>query len=282
MNFLKICLVLFMSFWFISNATAEQKLKFKKPVQYSKFKNVSNAVFLPSKELTKLTPAVVLLPVCSGIWEKTSGDYSRWAKTFTENGYVVLIVDHYTRPGTFKSGCTLNRKVGEVQITKDLYDAVEYLSNIKNIDKNRIFSLGFSLGSLANALAASEKMDKRIGKGRLRPRAVGSLYGGCKFGDVARFLFNDTNIPVIWLMASEDKEVPPADCLETLEEIRKKNKAPIVWHTYEGATHCWDCRAQSGTVRTAHNNGVTSRYTYSEKFTKDSEKRVIDFFNSFK
>jgi len=34
-----------MSFWFISNATAEQKLKFKKPVQYSKFKNVSNAVF---------------------------------------------------------------------------------------------------------------------------------------------------------------------------------------------------------------------------------------------
>ena len=83
-------------------------------------------------------------------------------------------------------------------------------------------------------------------------------------------------------MASEDKEVPPADCLETLEEIRKKNKAPIVWHTYEGATHCWDCRAQSGTVRTAHHNGATSRYTYSEKFTKDSEKRVIDFFNSFK
>jgi len=273
-------IIFFFIFFLSTNSFSFEKLKFNKP-KFSGFK--SNTAILPSKEITKPVPAVILLPVCSGVNSKTIGDYKRWSKFFIENGYATLTVDFYKGRNAQSSGCTVNRKVGEVQITKDLYDAVEYLSQIENIDKNRIFSLGFSLGSLANGLIASEKMSKRIGKDRPRPRAVGSLYGGCVFGwGFARFLYPDSNLPIIWLMGSKDNEVPPSLCLDTLKEIKKINKTKVEWHVYDGATHCWDCRSLSGTTRVADWNKETVTYIYKTEFVKDSEQRVLKFFNSFK
>lgn len=273
-------IIFFLVFFITTETIAQKKLKFKPPRDFKKFK--TNTALLPSKELTNPTPAVILLPSCDGIRSKSIGQYKTWTKFFAENGYVVLTVDHYKQRNAQGSGCTLDRKVTEVQLARDMYDAVEYLSGIENIDRNRIFSLGFSLGSLANALAASKKMNERIGKGKLRPRAVGSLYGGCKFGYVARFLFTDTDIPLIWLMASEDVEVPPEDCIETLQEIKKINKVKIVWHIYDGVTHCWDCRNRHMDSFTSHVHGKRVIYKYNPEATKDSQQRVLKFFNSFK
>ena len=279
MNFLRICLVLFISFLFVSDATAEKKLKFKKPKEYSRFSNINNQVFLPTKELTKPTPAVIILPSCDGIKENSVASYNRWTKVFIENGYAVLTVDHYQKRSGQEYGCIWQkRKVSETQLVRDLYDAVEYLSTIPNIDKNRIFSIGFSLGAMTNGLAASQKQYDRLIKNKPRPRAVAGLYGACHYNDVVFFLYPDTSINLIWLMGEKDVATPASDCTEILEKIKKLNKIKMSSHIYPNTTHCWDCRTKHG----LEDSGQGGKYVYNEKVTKDSEKRVLDFFNSFK
>ena len=277
MTYSRIFVLFFISFFCISNAIAE-KLKFKSPEEYSTFSNINNAVFLPSKKLTSPTPAVILLPSCDGIQKNSRAGYLRWTKFFLENGYAVLTVDHYQGRSGQQEGCSwIKRKVSETEMVRDLYDAVEYLSNIPNIDKNRIFSLGFSLGAMTNGLAASQRLYERLIKNKLRPRAVGGLYGACHYDNNVNFLFPDTSIPLIWLMGANDTDTPASDCLEVLNKIKKLNKAKVVWHIYPETSHCWDCREKNGFVLLS---GHTMRY--NENSTEDSKKRVLGFFGSFK
>lgn len=272
-------IIFFLVLAFATDTFAEKKLKFKKPKEYSKFSRINNAVFLPSKELTKPIPAVIILPSCDGIKKNSVASYNRWTKVFLENGYAVLTVDHYQKRGGQEYGCIWQkRKVTETQLVRDLHDAVEYLSTIPNIDKNRIFSIGFSLGAMTNGLAASQKQYDRLIKNKPRPRAVAGLYGACHYNDIVFFLYPDTSINLIWLMGGKDVATPASDCTEVLKKIKKLNKVKVSSHIYPNATHCWDCKTKRGLKDLGH-GGV---YVYDEKVTKDSEQRVLSFFGSFK
>jgi dienelactone hydrolase len=52
------------------------------------------------------------------------------------------------------------------------------------------------------------------------------------------------------------------------------------WHTYESATHCWDCKELNGFTKTS-GNGNKVTYLYDEGATQDSEQRVLKFFEKF-
>lgn len=262
-------------------ATIGEDLKFSNSaVAFESSASIRNAVFLPSKKSQSPGPGLVLLPACSGIHARSEGDLKIWTKIFVDAGYTVLVVDHYQPRGAGKNcSGSRNRTVAEGRMVKDLYDAVEHLSTIPGVDKNRIFTFGFSLGTMVGGLAASQDVYKQVAAGRLRPRAVGGLYGGCDYGRGGNYLFNDTDIPVIWLMGDNDPETPADRCIPTLKNIEKKIK--VDWHVYPGATHCWDCKELDGFSKIAA-NGSPVTYQYDEQITKDSIRRSLDFFNSFK
>jgi dienelactone hydrolase len=262
-------------------ATIGEDLKFSATAEEFKWSShVRNAVFLPSAKSDLPSPGMVLLPSCAGIHARSETDLKVWIKAFVDAGYTVLVVDHY-QPRNAGKNCSGSRyrTVAAGRMVKDLYDAFEHLSKMPGVDKNRIFTFGLSLGTRVGGLAASQDVYEQVAKGRLRPRAVGGLYGGCDYGRGGNYLFGDTNIPIIWLMGSNDPESPADRCTTTLKKIEKKVK--VEWHIYEGATHCWDCKELDGFTKTA-GNGNRVTYHYNEAVTLDSIKRSIDFYNSFK
>jgi len=266
-----------------SDVFAVEKLKFSEKAKKYSGGSIGNVVFAPSKESNNTGRALVLLPSCDGIKNNSVGSYKEWIRFFTEQGYTVLMVDHYQPRGIpAGNGCQMLRKLDvKYDLPLDVIDAVEHLNKTLGIDKNKIFSLGFSLGTMANAVLASKAWYENFGEKRLRPRALGGLYGACRIGTNI-FLHSDINLPLIWLMGSKDNDTPPIDCTNIIKEIENRKEVKIVSHIYEGATHCWDCRDKNGFTETKAHNGNTVTYMYNSKVTKDSMIRAVEFFNSFK
>ena len=231
-----------------------------------------NRLILPITDSNNIG-AVVLLPGCAGITSKNRYDLQRWGDLLLENGYAVLLIDHYTSRGV-KLNCGAGRKVQGYTLVKDVASAVALISKQPTIDKSRIFTLGFSLGAMTGGQLAGKI--HWIGYDVPKPRAVAGLYGGC-YG-YANWLNPDADIPVLWLVGAEDTESPPNSCKLEVDQLKKKGL--MTFHEYPKATHCWDCSGLNGFSKTA-GNGNRVTYRYNSEVTKDSEQRVLNFFNSF-
>jgi dienelactone hydrolase len=280
----------FVLFIFSFQSFATEPLKFSSsPKKYSGATTINNQVFLPDEKSSNVGRAIILVPACSGIRSVSIAGYKEWIKFFTSEGYTVLMVDHYgQRNVPDLNGCGDNRKrilLPNPDLANDILDATEHLSKIPGVDKNKIFSLGFSLGTMANGIVASKSWNGLMfNRERLKPRAVGGLYGGCYYGKNSKYLYEDTNIPLIWLMGSKDKDTEPKNCIPMLEEIQKRGNVKLFWKVYDGATHCWNCIGQNGfkqTVRNTSGKSVQIVYIYSKKITEQSMKDSLEFFNSF-
>jgi dienelactone hydrolase len=253
-----------------------------KPEKFNR-QDLGNRIFLPTTiQNGNKVPAMILLPTCVGHIRSQENQLKMWTKYFVDNGYLVLVVDHLTprRSGNICSNAAREREPAKLgRLVKDLYDAVEHLTKIPEVEKTRIFSLGFSLGGMTGGLAASQSVYEEVANGRFRPRAVGSAYGGCQYV-ITNFLPADASIPVLWLMGTEDTEAPPSDCQASLKAI-KERIPESQHHLYEKATHSWDNKDTHGFSKVA-GNGNRVTYYYDEGTTKDSMKRALEFFNSFK
>jgi dienelactone hydrolase len=224
-------------------------------------------------------PAVILLHSCAGMKSRTVGDLLRWTKFLTENGYVVLVMDHLTKREVRDNCYGRRREVTKQRLVKDVFDATAHLHTLPNIDKRRIFTLGFSLGAMTGPVVAAS-IDDSDYKGKPHPTAVAGLYGGCAYpaaGEV--WLDGSEKLPVLWLMGSADNEAPAAPCLAPVKKLKEQDPRND-WHLYEGASHCWDCQGLNGSVTVAP-NGAKETYRYNEEYTKDSERRVLKFFKQF-
>lgn len=234
-----------------------------------------NTLHLP-KTNDETYGAVVLLHSCGGINPKNQRDLVRWGKLLLQNGYAVLFIDHLG-PRAVKKNCGRSRPLNSTILTKDVYTGTRFLNTHPKIDKTRIFTLGFSLGAMTGGALASQKNHARLGKDAPRPRAVVGLYGGCYSGE--EWLQSSADIPVLWLVGGHDNESPPDSCSGAVKALQKKGL--ITFHKYTNATHCWDCENLNGYTKTA-GNGNTVTYKFDPEVTKDSETRVIEFFNSFR
>jgi dienelactone hydrolase len=222
-------------------------------------------------------PAVILLHSCGGIHGRNLVDLTRWTKLLTENGYVVLVMDHLTKRKVRDNCWGKRRQVTKERLVKDVFDATAHLHTLPNIDKRRIFTLGFSLGAMTGPVVAASITDSEY-KGKPHPTAVAGLYGGCDFtGEV--WLDGSEKVPVLWLMGSADNEAPATPCLNPVKKLKERDPRND-WHLYEGVGHCWDCRGLNGYVQVAP-NGTKETYRYNEEYTKDSERRVLNFFKQF-
>jgi dienelactone hydrolase len=245
------------------------------PVDYSDTTDMSNKLFKPKLELQKY-PVLVVLHSCSGLKSKSEEQLRKWVKGGLDNGYMVFVIDSLR--GAHRN-CR-PRPVPEGRLLKDATDLADHLSTLKFVDANRLYTVGFSLGGMVGGLLASPGIMQSVAPTSKRYRATVSLYGGCDYGRGGKFLYNDTDKPVLWLMGSDDTESPPSDCIWVLDNLKDTN-VNVVHHTYKGATHCWDCKDLDGFSKTS-NNGRYTVYKYNAEYADDSKKRVFEFLSKHK
>ena len=257
------------------------KSKNNRPLEFIKRKpshsfdtyRLRNMLTLPVTDNTKIA-VVILLHSCAGITMKNQNDLVRWGDFLLKNGYGILGVDHLG-PRNIKNNCGRGRRLGSTGLKKDVYKALKFLNDQPSIDKSRIFTLGFSLGAMTGGALASP--DKYTAENKFpRLRAVAGLYGGCYPGE--SWLGSSGDIPVLWLVGGRDTESPPLSCGGAVSAL--KDKGLMTFHIYPDAGHCWDCAGLNGFTKSAGNGNVTT-YKFDPDVTKDSEQRVLNFFNSF-
>lgn len=237
--------------------------------------SMTNKLFFPINKSEK-HGVVIILHTCAGMTYYLQLELLRWGKFLLENNYAIFVIDHLG-PRKVSRNCWNNgRTLGSSVLLKDVYSAIGFITEHPAIDKSRIFTVGFSLGAMTGGALASPGRYKQLGNNVPRPRAVAGLYGGCYFKE--RWLERDGDIPVLWLVGGKDLETPPDSCSSAVKSLEKKGL--MTFHEYPNATHCWDCSNLNGWTKKA-GNGKTVTYKYDPEATKDSEQRVLNFFNSF-
>jgi dienelactone hydrolase len=248
-------------------AAAESDLKFPAEARsLSFFTPLSMALFKPDG--AGPFPAVVIHHSCGGL----RSEIHDWVKRALAEGYVAFVVDSLGPRGV-QNNCYPPLRVSWSRLTKDAFDALEYLKKLPYVDANRIGFVGFSQGAMVGYLASSAEVAKGYPTGS-RFSAVVSLYGGC--GGVYSFLKLDTDRPLLALMGELDNETPPPACIYMLERLKSQG-APVEWHLYPATTHCWDCRSLHNLAKRDWQN-QTVVYRYDREVTEDSAKRAFAFF----
>ena len=239
----------------------------------SSFSNLENKVFRPDSG-TGPFPAIVLVPTCGGTTNRP--EIRERTKEFLGAGYLVLVVENYVPRG--QRNCR-NQVVTGALVWRDVVDALAHLHTMKEVDKSRVYQVGYSIGAWSAAALSSRAINAYFGS-NLRFRASVGWYGSCAFqaGPAARtsyLLRADMEHPVLLLMSEADKETPPRPyCFPLLDELKAAGK-PVEWHLYETATHSWD--TPSG--YTLEDNGWGERVVnrFDAATTVDATRRTLEF-----
>jgi len=226
------------------------------------FTSMSNGIFRPQGQGPY--PAIVLAHTCGGLQPHITDR----AKELLAAGFLVLVLDSYGPRG--HTAFCQPRGVMAPRVYKDAFDALKHLSQMKEVDAQRIYLVGFSLGSFVASSVASPEVARLVGSEQ-RFRASVGWYGSCAF-DVSPYpkwqlLHRDTDRPVLLLLAGKDTETPIAECFPLLEQMKSEGK-PVAWHVYAEATHGWDkSDSQRG-------------YVYNGDVLKDAMQRTVEFLRS--
>jgi len=242
------------------------------------FSSIANSAFKPAG--AGPFPAVVLVHSCGGVSRPHIRERMR---ELLDAGFVVLAVDSFNPRGIDKSCGGNPKQVGTGTTVMDAYAALDHLSKLAIVDKSRIYATGYSWGAVVTPMLASPQ-SAEVFDSKLRYRALVSNYGACSFqrsptANRIRFLQNDIDRPVLMLMASEDKEYKPADCFPMLDELKAAGKQ-VEWHIYPDTHHAWDQADHTGSMKVTTGWGDVNVYLYSAEATRDSTRRMIEFFNA--
>jgi dienelactone hydrolase len=223
-------------------------------------------------------PAMVLFHQCSGL----NATLVDWAKQAVARGFVVLLIDSLG-PRHVKSVCGGPRAgVNFARGTRDALQAAKHLRAQPFVDKDRVVLIGFSWGAMVGLLASSHHYAASLDAGS-GFAAVASFYPGCfrvvpPGGAPPYELLNpDIERPLLVLMGEADTETPPIECIDRLETAKAAG-APVTWHVYPDATHCWDCKHADGLGKIDF-RGHAVVYRFDETVTKDSRDRLFEFLS---
>jgi dienelactone hydrolase len=229
-------------------------------------------------------PALVLFHQCGGLGQRNRTNLSMadWAGKAVGRGYVVLLIDAMASRDVDtvcfgpKNGLTFARGV------RDAFQAAAFLRRQPYVDPGRVGLAGWSWGAMVGLLAARSSWAGGLAEdGPFR--AVVSMYPGCftlrpRNGSPAYDVLDaDVATPLMVLMGGQDTETPAADCEPRLEAAKAAG-APVEWHLYPDATHCWDCRQLDGFSKVdVRGNRVT--YRFDREVTADSTERMFGFLD---
>lgn len=238
---------------------------------------ISNRIFKPENNNGG---AILFLPSCSGVQHFNSSDIKEnWVDIFVERGYTVAVTDYNEgRNASDPWNCGKDKHLSHSRLVRDVYIGVQALSNVPGINKDKIFTIGTSLGAQIGASAVDgHYIDESQKTGWAIPSAHVGLYGGCGYTS-QQYLETSVNRPVLWLSASDDVEVGEGCSIELFNSIMEKfPKSDFI--TYDGATHCWDCKQLDGFKKNTH-FGV-QEYRYDPDVTVQSQNQVLTFIEKF-
>ena len=250
------------------------------PVAFSAIDRPQMALFKPAG--AGPFPALVLVHQCGGLGtRKPNESMLTWAKEAVARGYVALLIDSLGPRGVDtvcygpKGGLVFARGV------RDALQAAEHLQRFDFVDKKRIAVAGYSWGAMVSVLASSARWSGNALPG-VRFAAAVAFYPGCftirpPTAAAYEIVQPDIDRPLLVLAGGQDTETPAEECVAKLGEA-KASGAPVEWHVYPQATHCWDCRNLDGFSKTdVRGNSVT--YRYSMDYTTDSLQRMFQFLD---
>ena len=265
----------------LAGASLAKDLQFpSKPSRLSLFSAPEMALYRPDGPGP--FPAIVLHHQCGGLgqpgrWQNLS--MLEWAKQAVAKGYVALVIDSLG-PRDVKTVCTGAQ--GGVKFPRGVRDALqaaEHLRRFDFVDKDRIALAGYSWGAMVAVLASGQRWGTSLAPGNRFAAAV-SFYPGCftirpAAGSPYEVVNPDIDRPLLVLMGERDNETPPGECVPKLEAVRTAG-APVEWHVYPEATHCWDCKNLDGAAKVDF-RGSQIVYRYDKGITSDSARRMFEF-----
>jgi dienelactone hydrolase len=225
-------------------------------------------------------PAVVLHHQCGGLgqgrWQNLS--MLEWAKQAVARGYAALVIDSLG-PRDVKTVCMgAQGGVNFPRGVRDALQAAEHLRRFEFVDKDRIAIAGYSWGAMVAVLASSRRWGTSLAPGNRFAAAV-AFYPGCFTIRPAAGSYEivnpDIDRPLLVLMGERDSETPAAECVPKLEGAKTAG-APVEWHVYPEATHCWDCKNLDGLSK-VDVRGSQVVYRYDKDVTSDSARRMFEF-----
>jgi dienelactone hydrolase len=223
-------------------------------------------------------PALVIMHQCSGPKQAVLS----WAHRAVARRYAVLLVDSLGPRGATSVCYGPQAGINLFRGARDALQAAEYLRHQPFVDADRVALLGFSWGAMVGLLTDSPHYVEalRAGAGFA---AVASFYPGCFriFPTNGRPPLDTVNTdvarPLLVLMGEVDTETPASECLERLEPLKRAG-APVEWHVYPQATHCWDCEQFDGFSK-IDIRGHHVEYHFRQDVTRDSEDRLFAFLD---
>jgi dienelactone hydrolase len=226
-------------------------------------------------------PALILHHQCGGLTPANTTNRSmlEWAKLAVSRGYVAFLIDSLGPRGVDTVCMGPKGNVFFSRGVRDAVQAAQHLRKFNFVDKNRIAHAGFSWGAMVAVMASSRSYSAGVG-GAGEIAAFVSFYPGCYTIRPAKappyeVIYPDISRPLLVLMGGKDTETPPEDCVPRLQKVRSAG-APVEWHSYPDATHCWDCQQWHGFSKTDF-KGARVTYLYDAKITTDSASRMFDF-----
>lgn len=220
-------------------------------------------------------PAIVFTHQCRGL----NPAMLAHAKEAVRRGYVALLTDSLGPRGVDTVCYGPRNGVHFLRGARDALQAAEHLRRLPYVDGERVMQAGFSWGAMMGLLVSGKTFLERQNLGR-GFTAVASIYPGCFTITTPVRTFEVFNPPIaqplLVLMGSADTETPASDCVPKLQAAQQAG-APITFHVYDKATHCWDCQFANGLSKIdIRGNKVT--YRYDEAITRDTMERIFAFF----
>lgn len=117
----------------------------------------------------------------------------------------------------------------------DIFQALNMLASLPEIDENRIGISGYSIGGTAAILATGQRLNKTsLARGR-RFAAVLPVYPNCQ----VRFRSPDfTGVPMLLLLAGDDDYSPPGFCQEYAADLAAEGH-DVSFKQYASVRHGW-------------------------------------------
>lgn len=264
----------------MASASLAKDLEFPaKPSRLSFFSVPQMALYKPDG--AGPFPALVLLHQCGGLGQDRWQNLSMldWAKEAVARGYVALLIDSLG-PRNVKTVCMgAQGGVTFPRGVRDALQAAEHLRRFDFVDKDRIALAGYSWGAMVAVLTSGQRWGTSLAAGSRFAAGV-SFYPGCftirpSGGTPYEIVSSDIDRPLLVLMGDRDTETPPAECVPKLEAA-KSSGAPVQWHVYPEATHCWDCKNLDGFSKVDF-RGNQVVYRYDKALTNDAGRRMFEF-----
>jgi len=213
-------------------------------------------------------PALIIVHTCGGL----SQQIDFWRKEAIRRGYVAFVLDSFGPRGG--GTCVPTPPASMERTVIDVVQAAEHLATLPFVEKSKIGMIGMSWGGIAGLLIANPDSVPAS-----EVSAIVSLYPICRNRAGADLIPARSTTPLLVLMGGKDTETPPDSCVAALPALKERG-APVEWHVFTDATHCWDCADKNGQRWSPPwAEGRQVIYLYNGKVTDQSAEKAFEFLS---